>query len=121
METKFRALRIVGTLWKVLAWIALVAGILTAILILVAGVLGTGGVILREFGGDPSLVAGAAGVVTGLVGFVVTLIGALIYFLGLYAMGELVFLLLAIEENTRPLRQVKGRSDRPEASPPATQ
>ena len=121
METKFRALRILGTLWKVFAWIALVGGILTAVLILLAGILGTGEVILREFGQDPSLMAGVAGVVSGLIGFGVALVGALIYFLGLYATGEFIFLLLAIEENTRSLRPSRDRPSRPEGSPPSTQ
>lgn len=121
METKFRALRILGTLWKVFAWMALVGGILTAILILLAGILGTGEVILREFGQDPNVMAGLAGAVSGIIGFGVAVVGALIYFLVLYATGELIFLLLAIEDNTRSLRHSRERPSRPEASPPSAQ
>ena len=42
MEKKFRVLRIIGTLWKVLAWIALIGGILSSLGILLTGILGSG-------------------------------------------------------------------------------
>jgi hypothetical protein len=101
MESKFRILRIIGTLWKVLAWITLIGGILLAVGVLLVGILGSGGVFLRQFGQDPSAMPGAVGVVSGIAGFIISVIVSIIYFLMLYAIGELIYLLLAIEENTR--------------------
>jgi hypothetical protein len=101
MEKKFRVLRIIGTLWKVLAWITLVIGVLSSFGILLAGILGSGGLVLRYFGQDPGVMPGAISAVSGIVGFITGLIASIIYFLILYAVGELIFLLLAIEENTR--------------------
>jgi hypothetical protein len=101
MERKFRVLRIIGTLWKVLAWIALVVGTLSALGVFLVGVLGSGGVVWRYLGQDPGVMPAALGLVSGIAGGIVGLIAAIIYFLILYAVGELVFLLLAIEENTR--------------------
>lgn len=105
MEKKFRVLRLIGTLWKVLAWITLISGILLSLGILLAGVLGSGGYILRLFGQEPSVMPGAMGVVSSVVGFIVALVTTIIYFLILYALGDLIYLLLAIEENTRQTMQ----------------
>jgi len=121
MENKFRVLRIIGTLWKVLAWITLIGGILLAIGVLLAGILGSGGALLRQFGQDPSVMPGAVGVVSGIAGFIISVIVSVIYFLMLYALGELIYLLLAIEENTRrtvQLMQPEGPSEAP--TPPST-
>jgi len=120
MESKFRVLRIIGTLWKVLAWITLIGGILLAIGILLAGLLGSGGVLLRQFGQDPSVMPGAVGIVSGIAGFIISAIISIIYFLVLYAVGELIYLLLAIEENTRRTMQLMEHEDLTEApSPPS--
>lgn len=118
MERKFRVLHIIGTLWKVFAWITLIGGILLAIGILLAGILGGGGIILREFGPEPSMTPGAVGVVGGVAGFIITVIATIIYFLILYAVGELIDLLLAIEENTRQAVQLMQPESPPEAPPP---
>ncbi|MFO7741955.1 MAG: hypothetical protein R6X31_06540 [Anaerolineae bacterium] len=117
MEKKFRVLHIIGTLWKVFAWITLIGGILLAIGILLAGILGSGGMILRQFSQDPRLMPGAVGVVSGIAGFIITVIATVIYFLILYAVGELIDLLLAIEENTRQAVQLVQHEGSPEASP----
>ncbi len=102
MEKKFKVLRIIGTIWKVLAWIVLIIGILFSAGMLLTSVLGggmAGQLGLRE--GQMPLGPWAFGVVGGIVTFVVSLIATVIYFLMLYAVGELIYLLLAIEENTR--------------------
>lgn len=118
MEKRFRVLHIIGTLWKVLAWIALIAGVLSAIGILLAGILGSGGLILQQFGQEPTMMTGAVGLVSGIAGFIVAMIGTIIYFLLLYAVGELVYLLLAIEENTRQTVRLMESPDQVESSPP---
>lgn len=118
MERKFRVLRIVGTLWKVVAWVVLIGGIVTAIGILLAGILGGGGILLRELGIGPGATSAAA-IMMGITGFVVALIGAVISFFLYYALGELIYLLLAIEENTRRWRQGGERQAYGEAPPPS--
>lgn len=126
MEKKFRVLRIIGTLWKVLAWITLIGGILASLGVLLGGVLGSGGVLLRLFQQETGVVPGAAvGVVSSILAFILVLITTIIYFLILYAVGELIYLMLAIEENTRQTMRHLQRSARTEtessaSSPPAS-
>ncbi len=118
MERKFRVLRIVGTLWKVVAWVVLIGGILTAIGVLLAGILGGGGILLRELGVGPGTTSAAA-ILMGIAGFVIVLIGAVITFFLYYGLGELIYLLLAIEENTRRWRQGGEGRAYTEAPPPS--
>ena len=124
MEKRFRVLRIIGTLWKVFAWIELIVGILSALGVLIMGILGTGGFLLQFLGERASMVPGAMGLVSSIVAFIALLVATIVYFLVLYAIGELIYLMLAIEENTRRTRQWLeqaggGGSERP-ASPPAS-
>lgn len=105
MEKKFRVLRIIGTLWKVLAWITLIGGILLSFAILLGGILGSGAAIPlfrpeTRFGPTASII------VSSVVGFIFGLIITALYFLILYAVGELIYLLLAIERNTRQTVQL---------------
>ena len=99
MEKRFTVLRIIGTVWKVLAWFELVIGVIMAVMVLLMGILGRA-VIPRalDVPGGASWLFSVAG---GILGFIAVLIGTIIYFVLLYAVGELVYLLLAIEENTR--------------------
>lgn len=101
MEKKFRVLRVIGTFWKVLAWISLVLGILLSLGILLAGILGSGGYVLSTLGQEGRAMPSAVGVAGGVLGFVLALVMSVVYFLVLYGVGELMYLLLAIEENTR--------------------
>lgn len=93
MKEKYRVLRIMATVYKVLAWIALVAGVAISILILVAGSL-----ISQQLG-----TAGAAG--GSFVAFLVTLIYALFSFATLYALGEAINLLFDIERQTNTTQE----------------
>lgn len=97
---RFDILRFFSGLLKVLAWITLVLAILGAIGVALAG---------GQFGGPLTEAAGAqlgpaAGLMAGLGGIAVA-IGLLLigvfYFILLYATGELIALLVAMEENTR--------------------
>ncbi len=114
MEKRFRILRIIGTLWKILAWIVLVGGILSSLGILLAGILGGGGFVFRLFEQETGVVPGALGIVSSVFGFIIALAFTIIYFLILYAVGELIYLLLAIEENTRKTMNAMQRATRPE-------
>ena len=104
MEARFKTLRLVGTLWKIFAWIVLVAGVLSSLGLLITSILGGAG--LRGLfettaeglvGEIPPVLDWIGGVMMFFVSLVVTLLN----FLVLYAAGELIHLLLAIEENTR--------------------
>jgi hypothetical protein len=106
MEKRFKVLRFIGTLWKVLAWIELILGLLAAIGVLLIGLLGGGmGSLLGQLGSDYGVdmrgMPLLGGVMMGVFGFVTTAIVAVLCFLLLYAAGELIYLGLAIEENTR--------------------
>lgn len=93
MDRRFTALRIIGTVFKILAWISLIFGILGAIGMLILGftLSGMEGPLGLDLGGP----------LAGLAMFLVTLIIAAVSFLALYAVGESVYLLLSMEENTR--------------------
>lgn len=118
MEKKFRVLRIVGTIWKVLAWVMLIVGFLASVGLLLMSIFG--GQMIRQLM-PPEQMPWAPqlfGVAGGVVSFLVSLIVTLIYFLLFYAVGELIYLLLAIEENTRLTSQLVQARPAP-LSPPA--
>ena len=93
MDRRFTALRVIGTVFKILAWISLILGLVTAVGILVLGftVSGQSGLLGIDLGGS----------LAGVAMFVVFVIIAVFGFLSLYAIGESVYLFLSIEENTR--------------------
>lgn len=101
MEKRFRALRLIALVWKVLAWVVLAAGILLAIGVVILGLVqGRAGVpsaLVREY---PFL-----GRATGLLGTLITgvgmFLGTVLCFVLFYAAGQAVDLGLAIEQNTR--------------------
>ena len=101
MEKKYRVLRIVATIFKVLAWIVLVVGLLVAIIWTVA--LMASGVSRLRAQLPSTLYYPGLGLplASGLAGSLVLGLISILYFLFLYASGEFVFLLLDIEENTR--------------------
>lgn len=95
METKYRVLRIVATIWKVLAWIVLVLSVLGGCGTLALGVIGSAAARSND----------ALGLGGGLLGGAITAAVAIffgvLYFLFLYAFSELVDVLIALEANTR--------------------
>jgi hypothetical protein len=93
MDRRFTALRIIGTVFKVLAWIVLISGLLGAIGMLVLGFTFTGQ--------EGPLGLNLGGPLAGVGLFVASLILASFGFLTLYAVGESVYVFLSIEENTR--------------------
>jgi len=105
MGKKFTILRIVSTLWKILAWIVLVVGILSSIgALLVSGLGGTFlPDLMRQMGMGEMPVSPAMGWIGGIIALFGTLFATVVQFLGLYALGEFISLMLSIEENTRQL------------------
>ncbi|MFQ6102393.1 MAG: hypothetical protein ACE5OS_14365 [Anaerolineae bacterium] len=119
MERKFKVPRIIGTIWKILAWIVLIAGILASIGMLLTSIFGGG--MMEQFGprqGRMPWAPWAFGVMGGIAGFIVSLIATIMYSLALYAVGELIYLLLAVEENTRLAAQWIRTHSAPAAYPP---
>ena len=120
MKKRFAVLRVIGTIWKVLAWIELILGLISSVLILLVGIFG-GGILRRfaeQYGGMP-LDARVFGLTGGIVGFIASLVATIIYFLMIYAVGELIYLLLAIEENTRlTTERVQGAQQQAAPPPP---
>ncbi len=98
---KFWVLRTFGMIFRILAWLILIVGTIGAILSIAFGfapdVVSGGalppGATLTFFPGGLTLV----GVLSGFVIFFI----ALLTFVFLYAFGDLVLLLIALEENTR--------------------
>ena len=93
MDKRFTALRVIGTVFKILAWISLVLGLVTAVGMLILGftLSGQEGLLGLNLGSP----------LAGVAMFVVFIIIAVFGFLSLYAIGESVYLFLSIEENTR--------------------
>jgi hypothetical protein len=97
MESKFKTLRIVSVIFKIIAWVVAALTVIGFIAILV------GGAALSQlsgrYGGMGAL--GPFGAVG--IAFYVLIIGA-IWFITLLAGADLIMVLLAIEENTRALK-----------------
>lgn len=116
MEHRFTALRIIGTVFKVLAWLVLILGLLGAIAALASGfLLGESAGLLGMNLGEPLF---------GVAGFVVLLLFSIINFLFLYAVGESIYLLLSMEESSRRTayftQQVYAAQQATYPPPPAT-
>lgn len=115
MEKRYKALRTIGTIYKVFG---ILAGIMTILVTL--GLCATsiwGGAALdtfmREYGGEASV----GGMFGGLFGGLLVSVAVILYGGGLavtmYAAGEGVYLLLALEENTRTTAMLlQGQSAR---------
>lgn len=101
MEKKFRALRAVALIYKIVAWIVLVTGGLLAVLTVILGAVQEGvGFQSPLFAGIPGL-RQVGGFLPGLVAGFLVLLLAVVQFILIYAVSELVHLLLALERNTR--------------------
>ena len=118
MDRRFTSLRVIGTVFKILAWISLILGLLAAIALLILGF---------TLSGESGLlgIMDLNGPLAGVAMFVVFTIIAVFGFLTLYAVGESVYLFLSVEENTRRtaiLAQEQYTSyQQPYASPPPAQ
>jgi len=119
MERRYRALRTIATIFKVLGWVVLVLGILSAC--------GTSGLILVGGASVPGMMdlgggAGQGGLVWGFVGavvmFLVMMVTVGLYALILIATAEGISVFLDIEANTREMaRRLAQRGAAP--APPA--
>ena len=116
MEKKFKILRFVGTVYKVFGIIVGVITILSVIGACLISVLGGTAMedFQREFGGMST----GLGIVGGIVAsFIIFLYGGGLA-ITLYALGEGVYLLLALEENTRRTAEALSQSNDYSETPP---
>lgn len=114
MDRRFTSLRVIGTIFKILAWISLILGLILAVGLLILGL---------TLSGEPGLLGlSLSGPLAGLAMFVALTITSVFGFLVLYAIGESVYLFLTIEENTRRAailaQQQYASNQAPFASPP---
>lgn len=93
MESRFTALRVISIVFKIIAWIALIIGLLGAVGGLFAG--------FTMSGQQGPLGIDLGGPMAGIALFVAALIIAIFNFMFFYAIGESIYLFLSIEENTR--------------------
>jgi hypothetical protein len=97
MEKKYRTLRTVSVILKIIAWVVAALTVIGFIAMLV------GGAALAQFGGRYGGVGGFGPFGAVGIAFYVLIIGT-IWFLTLLAAADLILVILAIEENTRPAK-----------------
>jgi len=103
MERKYGALRFVGTVYKVVGIIIAVLTLLAVVGMCLFSVLGgtAMGGIGRELGRNTAFGGFLSSTVGGAIGAFFTILYGGGLALTLYAIGEGIYLLLALEENTR--------------------
>jgi hypothetical protein len=94
MEKKYRTLRTVSVILKIIAWVIAALTIIGFIAVLV------GGAALAQFGGRYGGMGGFGPFGAVGIAFYVLIIGT-IWFISLLAGADLILVILAIEENTR--------------------
>jgi hypothetical protein len=100
MQKRFSVLRFTASVFKVLGIVGVIFAVIASGLTVAAASAGPQ-LITSVIGTGDYVDMGSAGFVAGLFGAVLVLAGGLITALCIYAVGELINLLLAVEENTR--------------------
>ena len=95
-EPKWRALRAIAFLLKALAWLVFASSVVSATLVIIMGM-----PMPLAVKGIPVLSSIPATLLGSLIVAIGTLVSALLVFLVLFAMSELILLLVMIERNTR--------------------
>ena len=113
MEKRYAGLRLTGTIYKVLGIIIGVITVLGALGICLTSILG--GSLASSLGGSADLMGPLGGVVGGVVGGLVALLYGGAMALGLYAFGEMMHLMVAMEENTRATAMLLQKRETPPA------
>lgn len=103
VEKRFKVLRFIGSLYKILGIILGVLAILSALGMCVFSFFGGAMMegLAQEFSTDASGVGLLSGALGGIVFGLVVLISGCMGAAGTYAVGEVIYLFLTIEENTR--------------------
>jgi hypothetical protein len=95
-EPKWRALRTIAFLLKALAWLIFASSVVSSTLVIIMGV-----PMQLPVKGIPLLSNIPATLLGSLIIAIITILVALLAFLILFAMSELILLLVMIERNTR--------------------
>ncbi len=90
MRERYRLLRVMAVVYKILAWVSIAVGVFTNTIIAI----GLGGLIAPQLGAG-------LGVAAGFGTFVLLAVYSLIAFGTLYGLSEAIYLLFDIEEHTR--------------------
>jgi hypothetical protein len=103
MEQRFHALRTIGSIFRIVGYITLVLTVIAALAF--CGLTVVGGSIFQSASNSLGFNSSGGGFITALFGgliggFAVLLYGGFISLMTI-AMGELIYLLIGIEENTR--------------------
>ena len=108
MEKKFQILRFVGTVYKVFG---IIIGVITILLVIGACLMSIlGGTIMDQIQREFGAAVPAMNIIGGVVAsFLILLYGGGLA-ITLYAAGEGVYLLLALEENTRRTAEAISQS-----------
>ncbi len=102
VEKKFKALRFASGLFKVLAWIALVCGIISAFAVLIVSIVGGNLLTNSQYLGEAaSSLSGNGGIIAGVLGFAGLILLSLVMFVVLKATSELWEVYISVEHNTR--------------------
>ncbi len=96
---RFPVLRILSTIYRVLGWIIAVLTALSSLATCIISIAGAGAA--ASFGEDLGLPIVFGGVMSGVVGGLITLLIGGLFAVSMLSAGEMISLLLAIEENTR--------------------
>lgn len=89
MEKKYTMLRVIATLFKIAGVLVALGTVLIAILMMIA--VAAGSMVTEDMGGP----------IVAFILVVMMFIGGAISALGVYALGEALYLLIGLEENTR--------------------
>jgi hypothetical protein len=89
MEKKYTVLRVIATLFKIAGVLVALGTVLIAILMMIA--VAAGSMVTEDYGGP----------IVAFILVVMMFIGGGISALGVYALGESMYLLINLEENTR--------------------
>lgn len=126
MEKRYTALRVIGTIYKVIGGIIGVITLLGAIGLCLAGILSGASVEMFAEQLDLPMMGGGfvGGALFGVIGAVVLILYGGGLALTLFALGESIFLLVALEENTRQtavllMDQARRAAVGPMMAPPA--
>ncbi len=95
MEKKYTILRVIATLYKIVGVLVGLGTILAVFFQIIGTAAGT--TFLRQYGVD----LGASGPVVVFISAVVSLIAGALTALGIFAIGEAIYVLINLEENTR--------------------